>query len=391
MIRRLFLSLLCLVIASCSDREAGEPPPEEGKPAPVTAVSGQAPSATLPTGSPGSPAIPQTSGTSGRYRILDSFEVGEDVYVRSLFTDESEKALWIGTSVGVLEIDVESREVRRTLTRQEGLANEYVFAIGRDAGGGIVFGTNAGGMSRLKDGKWKTYFPMHGLADYWVYSFLSHPDGGLWIGTWAGVNRLDLKSDRFTTYVKELVNEWVYAMALDSHQRIWFGTEGGISRFDGKEWRSWTHEDGLGASNGDNLPASPNTGLGTRRRHDLGVLSNGAPTYNPNYVFSLVMEPGDILWAGTWGGGVSRFDGEKWTSFTNREGLPGNIVYSLVRDRDGVIWAGTNNGLGLFHQGKWRPFDGNLAMTGQNIYTLAVTPDGTLWAGARGRVFHIGQ
>lgn len=323
--------------------------------------------------------------------IQDQFEVGTDVYVRSMLVEPKRGAIWIGTSVGVHEIDLASHEVRQTFTRKHGLANEYIFSIGLDGEDQVWFGTNAGGASRYKDGQWRTFFPMHGLADYWVYSFANHPDGSLWIGTWAGVSRFDPKTGKFTNYVKELINEWVYAMGLDSKQRLWFGTEGGITRYDGSSWKSWTHADGLGAINQDHLPSSTNTGLGTRKRHDLGVMSGGAPTYNPNYVFSLGIDANDVVMAGTWGGGVARFDGKDWRNFTVRDGLPSNIVYSLVQDRDGDWWAGTNNGLGRYHNGSWSVFAENYRIEGESIYTLAVAPNGDLWAGMKGKVIRISQ
>ena len=104
-------------------------------------------------------------------------------------------SLWVGTSAGVHEIDLDSHAVLHTFTREDGLANEYVFAIGVDPAGNKWFGTNAGGMTRYREGEWKTWFPMHGLADYWVYAFAWQPDGTQWIGTWAGANSLDPKTE----------------------------------------------------------------------------------------------------------------------------------------------------------------------------------------------------
>ncbi|MBF0438817.1 MAG: regulator [Magnetococcales bacterium] len=336
-------------------------------------------------------AVKPTTSPELGYAVLDSFEVGSNVYVRSMMTDANRKSLWVGTSAGVHEIDLQTLTPLKTFTRKEGLANEYVFAIGQDAEGAIWFGTNAGGMSRYREGQWKTFFPMHGLADYWVYSFANHPDGSLWVGTWAGANRMDRKTETMKTYIKELVNEWVYAIKVDAKAQVWFGTEGGVSMFDGKSWREWTHKDGLGGQNTNALPSSPNTGLGTRNRHDLGILAGGAPSYNPNYVFSLELLPNGDLWAGTWGGGVSHFDGTKWTSFNSKDGLPGNIIYSLVLDAKGVLWAGTENGLGFLQNGKWQAFAENKHLQGENIYALAATPSGEIWAGARGKVFRIGS
>lgn len=324
-------------------------------------------------------------------RVVDSFEVGENVYVRALTIEPSSNTLWVGTSVGAHEIDLKANKPRNTFTRQQGLANEYVFAIGVDSQGYKWFGTNAGGASRYKDGKWKTYFPMHGLADYWIYSFANDKKGDLWIGTWAGVNRFDIKTGKFTTYVKELVNEWVYGLDVDAEGRVWFGTEGGISMYDGKGWKSWTHKDGMGAPNAAALPASPNTGLGTRTRHDLAMLAGGQPTYNPNYVFSILATPDGMIWAGTWGGGVARFDGKSFRNFTKADGMAGNIVYAIARDAKGVFWFGTDNGVTRYDGKTWRSFGRAEGLLDSNVYALAIAPNGDVWAGTRGGVARIGS
>lgn len=334
---------------------------------------------------------PSQQQTSDERKVVEIFEVGKGVFVRALEMDSRHNALWVGTSVGVHEVDLETRDVRQTITREDGLANEYVFTILADSRGDQWFGTNGGGASRLHEGQWKTYFPMHGLADYWVYDFAEQSDGTLWIGTWYGVTRLDRDSGEMTNYLDELVNEWVYAVEVDSRQRVWFGTEGGISMYDGERWQAWTHEDGLGAANDAGLPPSTNTGLGTRDRHNLSVLRQGKPTYNPNYVFSLYITEDDTVWAGTWGGGVSRFDGEQWTNYTRDDGLAGNIVFSVTRDRDGVFWFGTNKGLSRFDGEQWETFDQSDGLLDDNVFTVAAAADGDIWLGTRGGVIRLGR
>ncbi len=337
-------------------------------------------------------SVPSGEGTiQEAQHILDRFDVGENVYVRALAVDAANNSIWVGTSVGVHEIGLDSQDVVNTFTREHGLANEYVFAIGIDHRGNKWFGTNAGGVSRYKDGDWKTFFPMHGLADYWVYCFTSQRDGTLWIGTWAGANSVDPITGEFSTYIDELVNEWVYGITVDSMDRVWFGTEGGISLYDGATWKSWNHEDGLGGANAEGLTASTNTGLGTRSRHDLGVMRGGAATYNPNYVFSVHMTADDVLWAGTWGGGVSRFDGETWTSFMRGDGLAGDIVYSIAQDPDGVFWFGTNGGISRYDGKSWKNYGVQQGLADTNVYALAVAPNGDIWAGTRGSVVRLGR
>ena len=323
-------------------------------------------------------------------KVLESFQVGNEVYVRSLAVEENNDSLWVGTSTGVLEIGLANHEMKNTYTRKDGLANEYIFAIFVDSQGYKWFGTNAGGVSRYRDGQWDVYFPMHGLADYWIYSFAEQKNGPLWIGTWAGVNSVDLQTQKFTTYVKELINEWVYAIDIDSRDTVWFGTEGGITHFDGKNWRHWTHADGLGAANVEEHPASPNTGLGTRSRHDLSVLLQGEETYNPNYVFALVVDRNDHVWAGTWGGGVGRYDGKAWRNYTVKDGLAGNIVYSILEDNDGVMWFGTNRGLSRYDGKNWITYNHANGLLEDNVYAIATTSKGEIWVGTKRGVSRLG-
>jgi ligand-binding sensor domain-containing protein len=294
--------------------------------------------------------------------------------------------LWVGTSTGVIEVDANTRNLRRTYTRKEGLANEYVFGMLVDNIGRKWFGTNGGGMSVYNAGQWKTYFPMHGLADYWVYSFTQQHNGSIWVGTWDGLSQFDSKTETFTNYKKELVNEWVYGLDVDSKDQVWIGTEGGINMYDGSTWHVWTHKDGLGAANKDNLPLSDNTGLGTRSRHDLTVTSAGTPTYNPNYVFSLAVAKDDSVWAGTWGGGISHYDGKAWNNFTVEQGLAGNIVYNVAIDEKGQIWAGTNGGLAYYDGKSWRKFTTADGLLDNNIYAIAAAGNGEIWAGGKNGV-----
>ena len=320
---------------------------------------------------------------------VERFDVGADVYVRALALDRARGSVWVGTSAGALEIGLDTLEARQVFTRTEGLANEYVFAIGVAPGGAVWFGTNGGGASRWKDGDWQTFFPMHGLADYWVYSFDFDDRGRVWIGTWDGANRYDPASGEWISYDDELVNIWVYGLDIDERGRVWFGTEGGVSMVEDGEWRSWTSDDGLGAPNRMGLPASGNNGLGTRERHDLSVYIDGQQSYNANYVFAAMVDAtGRGIWFGTWGGGVSLFDGEAaWTSFTERDGLAGNIVYSIAQGPDGVVWFGTNNGVAAYDGETFKRFP--TGPGSQHIYSLAVEPGGAVWAGTRGAVIRL--
>jgi ligand-binding sensor domain-containing protein len=331
-----------------------------------------------------------TSNThaGGGDQTLQTFRVGAEFYVRALAVDQRRNSLWVGTSIGALEIDLDSTDVKNSFTRKDGLANEYVFAIGVDPAGPVWFGTNAGGASKYLDGKWTTYFPMHGLADYWVYAFTFDSAGNTWIGTWDGINYYDRKQDRFITYREELINIWVYGIDIDAQGRVWIGTEGGVSMVDNGKWSSWTHEQGLGAPNRLELPRSANTGLGTRSRHDLEINVGSQVTFNPDYVFAVKTDPGGRgVWFGTWGGGASLFDGKQtWQSYTTADGLAGNVVYSIGASPDGVLWFGTNRGVSRFDGQNWQTYDRRHGLAGNHVYAITTSPNGDMWFGTKGGV-----
>ncbi len=62
-------------------------------------------------------------------------------------------------------------------------------------------------------------------------------------------------------------------------------------------------------------------------------------------MLSILEDKTGNLWFGTYGGGVSRYDGKSFTNFTDKEGLANNAVLNLLQDKQGNIWFGTRKGL----------------------------------------------
>ena len=85
------------------------------------------------------------------------------------------------------------------------------------------------------------------------------------------------------------------------------------------------------------------------------------------------------LWIGTNGGGVVRLSRGVFRRFTTADGLPSDIVWSLHADvRDGSVWMGTNGGgLVRFREGRFEKYDPGTS--GRTVAGIAQSPDGTLW------------
>jgi ligand-binding sensor domain-containing protein len=63
-----------------------------------------------------------------------------------------------------------------------------------------------------------------------------------------------------------------------------------------------------------------------------------------DYVTAIAVAPDGVAWFGT-SSGVSRFDGETWTTFTRFDGLAGDYVQSIAVAPDGTLWFGTFRGI----------------------------------------------
>jgi ligand-binding sensor domain-containing protein len=96
-----------------------------------------------------------------------------------------------------------------------------------------------------------------------------------------------------------------------------------------------------------------------------------------------------IVWCGTWGGGLARFDGSKWKNYSMADGLPGNHVFMLDQDPAGKMWIGTNNGLASFDGEKFKTLTTKDGLFSDTVFAMATDAKGTQWVGSYGAVTHL--
>lgn len=331
------------------------------------------------------------------------FRVG-DRNVKAMLADGD--LLWVGTSGGVVRYDTRTDRYDLFDIRSGLLANG-VFHLSK-IGERLAVGTYGGGLALMKaDGKgWDIYNVPQGLADAFVYSVLSAAGGDLWIATWSGANRVrggalddPAKWDTFTVKNTQggLPNDWVYALAQGNDGSVWMATEGGLAQYRDGRWRNWKHADGLGApyelvrkqSTLSHDPAKYSEHH-SRQKREMG-LEKVDVAYNPNYVVALLAARDGSVWCGTWGGGLSHFDGRAWKVYTMADGLPGNHIFMLHQDARGRVWVGTNNGLARMEAGGgFRLYTTNEGLFANNVFSMTSGRDGNLWVGSFGGVARLG-
>jgi ligand-binding sensor domain-containing protein len=318
------------------------------------------------------------------FAVVESFETGANAFVRALSIDGP--SLWVASSEGVLTIERASGRLVRSYTTREGLMVDYVFAVSTDRRGTTWLGTNSGGLARVDGDRVTTFHVRDGLADPWVYHMAYQRDGTMWIGTWNGVNRFN--PSNCSTSREE----------------------------DGDRHSAPSAQCGLlhdPCRKDDGHPApSAQCGFTTYRVED-GLINR--------WVYAVAVDRDDSVWFGT-EGGISRFDGRIWKSWTHADGLGApnaaglkasdntgfgtltagnqhrhdltaldpegretyneNYVFSLLVDPQGVKWVGTwGGGVARFDGRTWTNFTTKDGLAGNVVYSIAQDPTGRLWFG----------
>jgi ligand-binding sensor domain-containing protein len=359
------------------------------------------------------PASPQSSqqgvgrigkATEDPNTKFTHFRVGNS-NVKSIYIDG--KDVWVGTSGGVIRYNTATDDFR-FFDQKDGLLSKGIFNIGK-LDGRIVVGTYGGGMSLFDKAtsRWDNYNVPNGLADAFVYKVLKASNGDTWIATWSGANRIrggDLNDrSKWDVYTVEntkggLPNDWVYSLSEGKDGEMWFATEGGPARFKNGKWQHWK----VGAPY-EKIKNDPKFGVDpakfsehhAQQAREMGLEGkSGAGAYNPNYIVSMVVDPDGVVWCGTWGGGLSRFDGKRWRNYTMADGLPGNLIFMLNRGPTGKLWIGTNNGVAVLKGDKVEAKKIKLMTTkdglfSNTIFSMATGEDGSEWLGSFGGVTHL--
>ena len=101
-----------------------------------------------------------------------------------------------------------------------------------------------------------------------------------------------------------------------------------------------------------------------------------------NYVTSILQDWEGHFWLGTQGGGVSRYDGQSFTTFTTKDGLANNYVTSILQDREGHLWFGTWGGGVSWYDGEtFTTYTTKDGLANNYVRSIFQDREGHLWFG----------
>jgi ligand-binding sensor domain-containing protein/two-component sensor histidine kinase len=298
--------------------------------------------------------------------------------IRALHIDNDDN-LWIGTqSSGLYYFDTNTNDIKKINIHNESKMNFFHSILDIEEDDKFIwFATNGGGIIKYDKSADSfqtitTFIKLNGdrIDVRFVWSVLSD-ENILWFGTYGqGLLKYDINTGHALVYSENskniIANNNVTDLAV-MNNLVWICTEDGLSILNKNtnQIRTYHHN-----------PA------------DIESISN-------NILRCIYIDRLDIVWIGTFGGGVNKVNSQKrFTVFkhnpTDANTISHNMIRSLHEDRKGNIWVGTlGKGLNKIHPNRKRienfvRSDSPNSISDNIITSIIDDKYGNLWVGTWG-------
>ncbi len=354
--------------------------------------------------------------------VLASTENGGSA--NSTLIADGQHGLWVPSSQGLYYFDRRTERFtyrfQHEETNPDSLDSNAIMSVYRDRGGVLWVGTEHAGLNILNFEQ--EQFPLYthrpsdpdSLSPGRVKAIYEEPNGVLWVGLFPrALDRLDRKTGQVTHYVPHALDEKtlgegtnVNSIYKDRAGYLWVGGgSSGLDRLDERtgRFKHYRHN-----------PADPNslisnnvyTIYGDRNGQmwvgQVGGLSRFDPAtnrftnYRPvpdnpasleNTIWVIDQDRSGMLWLGTWGGSLIRFD-EKANTFVDYppdardpRRLNGGGINTVHEDRSGTLWVGAFDGLYRYNRqsGAFSRYTESQGLPSSTIRCILEDGVGRLW------------
>lgn len=210
--------------------------------------------------------------------------------------------------------------------------------------------------------KWELFDESKGLVSNYVNSVYRDSDNNYWIGTNAGVSKFE--NEKFINYTIEngLKNSDVYGFYTDKADNIWFISLKEVSKFNGNSFVYYSKKNNYGGDinnlvtdeKGKITVLYHQVNMGARKdKCAINIYDNNSwqiiPLPKINSMASVANNYGfdkeGNIWVAFTFVGTHYFNGTKWVTFTQDDGLPSTKFNTVYVDEADRVWVGTDKGL----------------------------------------------
>jgi len=288
-----------------------------------------------------------TTGQFSLYRNNPSNPSSLGTNAVGAFSEDRNGNIWIATwGAGLERFDPNTGRFvhfRHDPENPNSLSDDLFMDLHFDEHNAVWAGMLGAGLNRLNAATGRVTHYLHdpenpaSLADDNIAAIISDEKGGLWIGTFGGLAHYDPRTNAFTNYSNDpgdpssLNENKVVSLYLDSKKNtLWIGTwGGGLNQLDLK----------------DPLHPDPQLATFVNYRHN----PEDPASISEDSVWTIHESADGSLWLGTQLG-LNHFDPATKTfeRYTEKNGLPNNVVLGILEDDQANLWLTTNNGLAMF-------------------------------------------
>lgn len=251
------------------------------------------------------------------------------------FCRANDNSLWVATDAGLNILYPNSDNFTILNTSNSKLSSNQIRDIYQAKDGKFWIGTFDGGLNvyDAENNEWKNYLPGSGtnrIPDLCVWKIFQDRYDTIWVGTNNGLCKYRPETDDFIQLhynpdnINSLSNNTIFSIYEDSKANLWFCTYEGLNKY------------------------IRNKGAFVSYKHD----HSNKFSLSVNSIFSIYEDlKHNCYWIGTMGGGLNRLDKRsgKFYYYTEKDGLPNNIVYKIYPDSRNNIWISTNHGISQFN------------------------------------------
>lgn len=313
-----------------------------------------------------------TSFNGKTFTAIRSRMLPKDKKIYGFFQDKS-GSVWVCTATaGAIRIinpskNTEGKLQIKAYSGKEGLS-QYVFSVSEDKQGNLWFLTDVGIKILYKATHRFEFFRSEGLPPGQVTALAQDKDRNFLIGMSNGsVSRFSAQSNSSEILVRAEdlntmntggVANFVYTIYEDKKGNVWASVFNyGLCRYNAKS-----------------------------KTTTIFTTTNGLAV---NKIKSISEDRAGNILLGTLGEGMEVFNGEKFISFSKKDGLADKQVWAICKDKAGKYWFGTNEGITTYNPNEkngaaFRNLSMADGLPSNNIRSIVADRMGNLWIGTWG-------
>ncbi len=249
----------------------------------------------------------------------------------------------------------------------------------------IVWAGTTRGVYRFNGVEWEHFSLDDGLPGNAVNAITVGVKGTVWACTDQGLVSYD--STTWTTHPE--VSSSVESIFVSPDSTIWCGAHGRLYRYDGKTWTTIYMDSELGYDDIDALYISSDGTVWAGTSEGLFIYHKDRwtkkTTNGPlsNHASQLAESPDGCIWSSIYRdgnpGGVSKYDGTMWTSYSNHNKLKYTNTRSIAVGMDGKVWCATGDGVFCYNGSTWTHDTEDDGLLDERVTSLSIDSDGKIW------------